>query len=36
MAKDSDIEDIKNVQELILELYVKTAKTLKKLRFRVK
>jgi len=36
MAKDSDMEDIKNVQELILELYVKTAKTLKKLRFRVK
>jgi len=36
MAKDSDIEDIKNMQELILELYIKTAKTLKKLKWSVK
>jgi hypothetical protein len=35
MAKDSDIEDIKNMQELILELYIKTANTLKKIKWRV-
>jgi len=34
MAKDSGIED-KNMQELILELYIKTANTLKKIKWRV-
>jgi hypothetical protein len=36
MAKDTDIEDSKNMQELILELYIKTANILKNLRWKVK
>jgi len=40
MAKDTDKEDTDNedsklMQELILELYIETAKVLKKIRWRV-
>jgi len=33
MAKDTDEEENKLTQELILELYIKSAKVLKKIRF---
>jgi len=35
MANDTDNEDSKSMQELILELYMETAKVLKKIRWRV-
>jgi len=36
MAKDTDEEDSKLVQELILELYMETEKILKKLKWHLK
>ena len=36
MKEDTDKEDSKLTQELILELYIETAKVLKKIRWRVR
>jgi len=36
MAKDTDEEDSKLAQELILELYMESEKVLKKLKWRLK
>ncbi len=36
MAKDTDKEDSKLVQELLIELYMKSEKVLKKLKWYVK
>jgi len=36
MAKDTDKEDIKLIQELILELYMESERVLKKLKWHIK